>query len=389
MNLLTKKIQFAKGEISVPALLWSILAVVGVLLKIRLGDNKINNYMIFENVFWHTFHQTNLYTEYPAEYFDVNHYGPLFSFIIAPFALIPTYIGCFIWSVANAAFLFYAVRKLPLCYKDQNIILLITAIEMMTAVQNTQFNPSIAAILIFTFLLVKKQNDFWATFFIAAGFLVKLYGIAGLAFFFFSDHKIKFILSFIFWIAVLFCLPMIISSPQFIIQCYYDWFNSLVQKNETNSMSLMQNMSVMGMLRHIFNVKEFSMLVLIPATVLYILPFLRRSQFEYLNFKLSYLAFTLIGVVIFSSSAESSTYIIAMAGVGIWFVLQNKSDPLNVLLLILALVLTSLSTTDLLPEYFKLHIVRPYSLKALPCFLVWIVLAYQLLKKDFSFKIAE
>ena len=382
--LLTKRIYFGQRNISLIAILWGALAAIGVLLKIRLGPGSINNYLIFENVFWHTLHQTNLYATYPAEYFDTNHYGPLFSFIIAPFAVLPTNIGCFLWGIANMIFLFYAVRKLPISFKSQNIILLITSVEMMTSIQNVQFNPAVAAGIILSFLFVKNGKDIWATLFIAAGFFIKIYGIAGLVFFFFSQNKMRFIVSMIFWTVVLFYLPMLISSPSFIFHSYEQWYRSLVQKNETNSISLMQNISVMGLMRHVFKIERFSMLIIIPAAFLYILPFARTAQRQWLDFKLSYLAFVLIGVVIFSSSAESSTYIIAMTGVGLWYILQKEFHWQNLMLMIFAIIITSLANTDLMPDYLKLQIIRPYSLKVLPCLVTWCVLAYQLLKKDFK-----
>lgn len=126
------------------------------------------------------------------------------------------------------------------------------------------------------------------------------------------------------------------------------------------------------------------MLIIIPAAFLYILPFVRTAQKKWLDFKLSYLAFVLIGVVIFSSSAESSTYIIAMTGVGLWYILQKDFHWQNLMLLIFAIIVTSLASTDLMPDYLKLQIIRPYSLKVLPCLVTWCVLAYQLLKKDFK-----
>ena len=118
--------------------------------------------------------------------------------------------------------------------------------------------------------------------------------------------------------------------------------------------------------------------------LLYALPFFRWKQFKYIGFQLSYLALALIGVVIFSTSAESATYVIAMLGVSIWYILQNTQNKATHYLLILALLFTSLSATDLFPEYIRINFIRPYSLKALPCFLVWLVLVYQLIKKDFS-----
>ena len=112
------------------------------------------------------------------------------------------------------------------------------------------------------------------------------------------------------------------------------------------------------------------------------MPFLRVNQYKNISFKLYYLAFILIGVVIYSTSAESATYIIAMTGVGIWFIFQEKS-AINIALLIFALVLTSLSPTDFFPRSIKINLVFPYGLKALPCFFIWISLLYYLLTKNF------
>jgi hypothetical protein len=330
-----------------------------------------------------------LYAQYPAEYFDNNHYGPSFSILIAPFAWMNVFIGCFLWCVANAIILLYAVKQLPISTQKKHVILLIGAIEMMTSIQNVQFNPMLTAWIMLSYVLVQKEKDFWATLFIAAGFLVKLYGIVGLAFFFFSNHKIKFTLSFIFWLLVLFALPMIYATPNFIVQSYKDWFNILAVKNNKNALATannyMQDISVLGMIRRIGNIQNLKNLyILIPAALLYLLPFLRWKQFKFTTFQLSYLALALIGVVIFSTSAESATFVIAVMGVGIWYVVQQQKTVWINIVLGFVLLLTSLSATDLFPEYIRMNFVRPYSLKALPCFIVWLILGYQLLKKDFS-----
>ena len=199
----SKNLRIHKWNFSFAALLWFLLAAIGVLLKIRLGYDKIGNFLIFKNVFWHTLHQTNLYSFYSSENLGSYLYGPLFSIVIAPFSLLPVDVGAFLWGVANAAILFFAIRKLPVSYKNQNIILWVSIIEMMTSVQNMQINCMVAALIILSFIFVQKEKDFWATLFIAIGFLVKLYGIVGIAFFLFSKHKIKFIVSFLTWLVIL------------------------------------------------------------------------------------------------------------------------------------------------------------------------------------------
>ena len=390
MNFLLKNIPIGKWKIPLPVLLWFVLAMLAAIAEISRGHAAINNYDIFAGVYDHTILQTNLYLPYPGEYIDTNHYGPLFSILIAPFAILPDYLGCFLWCVLNAWVLFYAIRQLQLTEKQQNIILLIGLIEMMTAIHNVQFNPMLTGWIMLSYVLIEKEKDFWATLFIVAGFFIKIYGIAGIAFFWFSRHKVKFIVSFLFWAVVLFCLPMIISSPRFIIQSYKDWLNALVEKNAQNidaeDSNLMQDISVMGMIRRIFNYNHLrNYFITIPAAILYTLPFLRISQYKQAAFKTSYLCLAMIGVVIFSSSAESSTFVIAVTGIGIWYVIQDDSKKKwNTALLIFVILLTSLSPTDLFPPYVREHFILPYSLKALPCFIVWCVLMYQLLFKDFN-----
>ena len=385
MSLITRDIIIAKRKISVAAIVWFCLALIAIVIQLTRGEGGYNNYLIFKNVFWHTLSSKNLYAYYPTEYADVNHYGPVFSLLIAPFTLLPNVIGCFLWCLANAAFLFYAVRRLPVSYKNQNIILLVGALEMMTSMHNVQFNPMLTSWIIFSYILVQNKKDVWATLFIAAGMFIKLYGIVGLAFFLFSENKIKFLLSFIFWVIVMVCLPMLISSPSFIIQSYTDWYYSLAEKNNSNQESAMQGMSAMRVLRKIFLLKNIKdMYVLMVAAILYLLPLLRVKQYKMQTFQLSYLAFLLIGVVIFSSSAESATYVIAMMGVAIWYILQKKKNYWVIGLLVFAILFTSLSTTDLFPKNIKVNYIRPLGLKALPCFIIWLVLCFQLLFNKFS-----
>ena len=383
MNLLTKSFQLFSQKYSAVAILWFLMAGVGALLKIRLGHEMISNYIIFRNAHWHAAKGASLYSIYPAEHVGSYLYGPLFSILIAPFAIFSINAGAFLWCIFNAAVLFFAIRQLPINYKNQQLVLLLCMVEMMTCIENMQVNCLVAALIISSFTFVQKQKDFYATFFIATGFLLKLYGIVGIAFLLFSNNKLTFIISFIFWVLILSCLPMLLSSPGFVLHSYKEWYQTLVDKNSLNSSSVFQNISVMGMLTHIFNIKNINTLVLSMASLFYVIPLLRKKLCGNIKFKLSYLAFALIGVVIFSSSAESPTYIIAMTGAALWFSIQEPKNWKVITAIVFALCFTSLSATDFFPSFIRTNLIRPYSLKALPVFVIWLVLAYQLLIKEF------
>ncbi len=386
--LLNTKLTALLRQPKIVACLWFSLAIIGALLE--LSRNSINNYLIYKGVFTHTLEQVNLYLTYPQLYADSNHYGPFFSIIIAPFAILPNAAGVVLWAFGNAWILFKAVKMLPLNTNQKSAILCISAIEMMTSIQNLQVNPLITALIIFSYIMVKNKQDFWAVLFVVIGFYIKLYGIVGLVFWLFSEQKIKFILSFIFWMAVLFVLPMAISSPNFIIQSYQDWYDAIVLKNLQNIATMqgdnMQDISAMGIVRRIFNLPMLSTLwFLIPGAIIYGLSLLRFNQYQALHFQLCVLASTLLFIVLFSTSSESPTYVIAVVGAAIWYIIQpNPKTVFTNGLLIFLLVLTSICTTDICPAWIKNNFIKTYALKALPCLFVWAYLAFQLMTVNYA-----
>ena len=364
-------------------IIWFVLAIASSLKQYLSGNPyKYNNYLIYKNVFFHTIHKISLYATYPNEYFDHNHYGAIFSLIIAPFALMPDWLGMTLWSVFNTAILIYAINKLPLKYSQINLILWICAHEFLTTILSFQFNPIMTGIIILSFGFIKNKKDFWAAMLIMAGTFVKLYGIVGLAFFFFSKDKLKFIISLLIWAMVFFILPMLISSPDYILHTYIEWFQRLVVKNsENSSLDSMQDISFMGMFRRILHNPYLSNLpFLLFGIALFGSTYLKISFYKNDKFRLLLLASVLIFTVIFSSGSESPTYIIAFLGVAIWFVIQETPKSIiTIFLFIFAMVLTSFSPSDLIPKFLREDYIRPYALKALPCVLIWFKIVYEMI----------
>ena len=359
-------------------ILWFALALATVVQNVWIAG-KFNNYLIFDGVFWHTLKQLPLYLPYPDEYFDTNHYGILFSAVIAPFALLTKWIGCTLWIMANAAFLYWAIRQLPLSKKAIIAVLLIATHDMYTAAAMQQFNISVIALLVGAFVFIERRQSHWATLFIVIGALTKLYGIVGLAFFFFAKDKWRFIWSGLFWLIALFCLPMLYSSPDYVVSQYFDWYASLAEKNVSNLNTTtynLQNLSLLGFLQRTGIYNNNSIVILIGLG-LFALPYLRIQQYKNLNFRLLLLASVSIFLCLFSTGTENSTYIVAYVGVGIWFMVSEVDPKLKITLLVLAM-LGSLSPTDLFKPLKEPYIIR-YSLRAVPVTLVWLAIVYEML----------
>ena len=360
--------------------LWLLLPVIATLLKL----SKHNNFLIFRYVYWHTIEQLPLYVAYD-EYWDTNHYGPFFSLVIAPFAMLPVRWGLFFWLIVLSLSLYYAIRKLPFPDRKRIFLYWFCAHELLTALFMSQFNIAIAAIIVATFYCIEKEKDIWAACFIMLGTFVKLYGIVGLAFFFFSKHKVKFLLALLGWALVMFVAPMAISSPDYIISQYVGWWDSLSAKNAENIFSGGQNISLLGMVRKISGCASYSDLWLIlGGLIIFGLPYLRIAQYKYKAFRYALLASVLLFVVLFSTGSESSTYIIAFVGVGIWYwSVPWKRSKWDIALMVFAFILTSFSPSDLFPAYLRKEFVQPYALKALPCAIIWFKLSYEMCFRNY------
>lgn len=361
--------------------LWLSLPVLAALLKI----SKHNNFLIFRYVYWHTVEQTSLYAPSPA-YRDINHYGPFFSLGIAPFAMMPVWIGLLCWLVTLSLALYYAIRRLPLEQKKLIFIYWFCAHELLTALFMSQFNIAIAAIIVATFYCIQKEKDIWAALFIVLGTFIKLYGIVGLAFFFFSRHKLKFVISLVIWSAVAFVAPMLISSPDYIVSQYAEWWQDLSDKGSQNLFASHQNISLLGMIRKISGCASYSdVWPILGGMVLFGLPYLRVRQYKYEAFRYTLLASVLLFVVLFSTGSESSSYIIAFVGVALWYVVSPwKRSKWDVALMVFAFLLTSMSPSDLFPAAVRKGLIQPYALKALPCVIIWLKLTYEMCFRSYT-----
>jgi len=363
----------------------TLFPVVREVMQHTATNTHYNDYIIYKHTFLNLIQQHSLFGPQPQYYFDLNHYGPVFALIIAPFTILPDSIAVLLWVVFISWTLYWAIMKMP--FKESRClgILLLSAATIMGSAQNNQVNPLIAALVIFSFIFIRNKQDFWAALMIVLGTAIKLYGIVGLAFFFFSENKLKLVLGMLFWSVVLFALPMAFSSPAYIIKTYHDWYPDLAAKNADNLISARTYICVMGMISRIFNYQHLSNLaVLIPAVLLFALSYLRTRYYQSLQYQLLILASCLIFTVIFSSGSEPPTYIIAMIGVGIWF--MNLNRPLTafeIILIIFAFFVTN-APSDIFPKYLRDKYVMPYKLMALPSFIIWLKIIYETLTRRFD-----
>jgi len=335
---------------------------------------KYNNYVIFEKSFSHIKEGKDLYILYPEEHWDLFKYSPTFATLFGFFAITPDWLGLNLWNLLNVILLLGAIYYLPkISIYQKGIILLLLLIELMTSIQNAQSNALMAGLIIFSFALLERKKFFLATSFLVFSVFIKLFGIVGFVLFLFYPKKWKLALYSSFWIVLFLAIPLIfIDLTQYRFQIFS--FLHMLANDHTASHGL----SVMGLFTSWFGIELNKLFVVLSGAVIFLAPMLKIKEYQNFKFRILMLASLLIWVVIFNHKAESPTFIIAMAGASIWFVVSKK-NKLNIALFILAFLFTSLSPTDIFPRFIRNDFIKPYAIKALPCILIWIKIIYDMI----------
>jgi hypothetical protein len=140
----------------------------------------------------------------------------------------------------------------------------------------------------------------------------------------------------------------------------------------------------MGWLTIWFKLTVSKTWVLLFGALLLALPLMLWKRYSMYSFRVLWLASLLVWLVIFNHKAESPTFIIAVAGVGIWYYSKSRGI-IDLILIVLAFIFTILSATDIFPNHIQDNFFDPFVVKAVPCIVVWARITYELLfEKDFK-----
>lgn len=326
-----------------------------------------NNYVIFKQSFFHLINQKDLFILYPAEHWDLYKYSPSFALFFGLFAYLPDVLGLILWNSLNVLVLFLGIKALPnFSAQQKSWLMWIIALELMTSLQNAQSNAMMAGLMIWAFACLERRQYLLATFWIMATVYIKIFGVVAMALFLFYPRKDKLAIYSAAWAILLFVLPLMVVDWSQLMFLYRSW-GKLLQDDH----SISYGFSVMGWLSTWFGLNLDKLLVLGTGVALFCLPLLKFKCYSNLAFRTLTLASVLIWVIIFNHKAESATFVIAMCGVGIWFLTQEQLRWENIVLLVMAIVFTSLSPTDLFPKFIRKNLLEPYVVKALPCILIW------------------
>jgi hypothetical protein len=368
------------------SLLWlTIVVVILITLQQYFGGEKrfgdlpytytnYNNYLIFKYSFLHFFNGLDLYERYPAEHWDLYKYSPTFAMVFGVLVWLPDWLGLFIWNLVNALTLWIGVRFLPnLDDKKKNLLYLILFVELITSLQNSQSNALIAGLIILAFGLMERNYFFWACLCIALTVYIKLFGLFAFAICLLYPQRWKMVVYSAVWMIVLWILPAFVIGIDGLLDQYKNWYRLLQQDYIPNPLSLV------GALDIWFGLKVNSNVVLAIGLLLFALPLMKWKLYSNEVFRLLFLSMIFVWMVIFNHKAESPTFIIAMAGVAMGYISLAEKSRSVIWLTWIAVIFTSLSTTDIFPQIIQREIFIPYAIKVLPCLIFYFFVFFKLL----------
>ncbi len=363
---------------------WLLALYIVTIIVVAIGKayghrGPDNNFLIFRWSFLNLSAGNDMYAAQPQHHTDLFKYSPSFAVLFAPFALLPFAISLALWNALNALLLFFAVSRL-LPYRPACIALALIYLEMLRSMQRSQSNSLVTALVILAFLAFEQHKPIAAAFSIAIGTAVKIFPLAALALAIFYPRRIRFALWMFVAIAVVLALPLLVVSPSALEAQYQSWraVESIDALSVGGGGGGGLYGGVMQQLRLIFGVNWPNWPVQLAGTVLLMLPLVKWRNWAFADFRMRFLCALLVYMVIFNHQSESPSFVIAMTGIAVWFVITPRTWW-HTTLMVLSILIVSISSTDITPKSWQQNFFVHYRLKTIPCTLAWLTMMWELL----------
>lgn len=338
-----------------------------------------NNFLIFDATFGNLRAGRDLYVRHPDQYIDLFKYSPAFAVLFAPISMLPDTLGLVLWDALNTMLLAVAIVKL-LPDRRGDAVLALTFLEMFGSMQHSQSNSLLAALVILAFLALESQRQVGAAVALAVGTAVKIFPIAGVMMALPRPRRLRFAIVCALVLIVVLGLPFLVVSPHEVKAQYTSWLTMLPPDAvaDTAAGRGMHTGGVPEMLHLWFGVQSTPFVSEVGGVVLLVLPLIARfRRWGDADFRLRFLCSLLVFLVIFNHRSESPSFVIAVAGIAIWFVISTP-DALTISLIVATVALVSIGASSAVPNAVRVGIVMHYRLKNLPCAVAWIVMQAEL-----------
>lgn len=352
--------------LSVGVTLKNIYAPLSRVPDIPFPVTPYNNFLIFKNSFHHLFLSLPLFETYGPVQYDVFKYTPTFALLFAPFTIGNDFVGLLLWNSLNVLLPFFALTQVFTNHKNRWVFLFVFfAVESSTSMLNSQSNGVMLGLMLWTLVFYQREKWNSAVFCILLTGFIKIFGLVLFTLFLFQKKQwLKIALSTAVQFMLLFLLPLVFVSWDYLIAQYLRWF--ILLKSDGG---YFVKYSVLGWIQCWFDYLPNKTLTLfIALSVQITCAYLIRKRSDLI---ILYGLTWGVWVVIFNHMAESATFIIAVGSMVAFYLLIEKLTMIDSILLFLVLVFTVFGPTDVYPKETRFWIVETAQLKVFPMILVY------------------
>jgi hypothetical protein len=359
-----------------PRVLAGLWIAAVIVVSVQATAHHSNNFEIFRTSWLNLVAGRDLYAP-SARHRDFFLYSPTFALLFAPFAVVPFWLGVIVWNGVNAGALYWGLGRVlspDQAFAARTIVFL----DTVGSLQNVQSNALVAGLMIICFAELERRHEFRAALAVAAGTAIKIFPIVAAVFAVFRPWRLpRFALFCLLGALLLVAAPLLVTSPAALLNQYRSWMAI------GSAVAIQRNYSVMEQLHIWLGVDWPNWPVQLIGVIVLLSPLVRLPSWGNLRFRLRFLASVLMFCVLFNHKAESPSFVIAVAGVAIWFVV-TECDRLAWAVLAIVVVGTVLAASDAMPEVLQQRFFQPYRIKTLPILLVWTLTQAQLWRRSES-----
>lgn len=354
--------------------LFALYLASAVFVTVQQGVvGRSNNFKVFRAAAVNLLGHRDLYAAHPDQHFDFYKYSPTFALLFAPLAALPFAPALLIWSLLNSLLLWYAVRRL-LPERQATLALALVYLEVLFAMQYTQSNGLVAALILLAFLALEQGRQLRAALLIGVDTFVKIFPLGAVALALFHPRRWRFALCGVATALGLALLPLLVIPPHELFAQYRSWWT--IETADASRVN--RGDSVMQYLHQWLGADWPHWPVQLAGTLLLLAPLaLERRRWSERDFRLRFLCSLLIYLVIFNHQSERASFVIAYTGLSLWYAVSAPDRVHNAIALGAAAALV-LQDVQIVP--WAVHdALGQYRVKGIPCLVAWLVMQAQLL----------
>jgi len=333
-----------------------------------------NNFEIFRTAWDNLIAGRGLYGP-SARHRDFYLYSPTFALLFAPFAVTPRWLGALLWTALNAGVLYAALGWL-LPPRDAFMARAIVFIDAIGSMQQAQSNALVTGLMIAGFVALERRREGWGAGAVAVGTAIKIFPLVAAVTAIFRPYRLaRFALWAVVWGIVLTVAPLLVTSPSALVEQYRSWAAA--------PSPVGVGYSVMAVLRVFTGLAVPDRPFQLIGVVILLAPLMQLPHWGSSRFRLLFLASTLMFCVLFNHAAESPSFVIAAAGVALWFVAVPRTR-FSWGVLALFILGSTLVSSSAMPEAVGRGFFEAYRTKTLPVLLVWVLTQRELWRRSAS-----